>query len=230
MHNWQGAIRECNHLRNATWLVAGRHEEEVTTSHHISFNLWAEACVATHTALVLNLDVLQPLRQISIAVAHENKLHTACNTIPFVLQKPVNHAILQDIDAFLPCKPSDEPNQGHGRILIQSELLLEECLAFFFPCKVCGIKVCSDELIRRRVPGVLDSVLNSCQVDAFSSANVLQQKAALGGRNLIGVILGHSQHPITCDQRALGEVDAFALVQLPCSHVLWEHMEQVVAG
>mmetsp|Transcript_62383 Transcript_62383/g.163752 ORF Transcript_62383/g.163752 Transcript_62383/m.163752 type:complete len:320 (+) Transcript_62383:247-1206(+) len=168
-----GTVGEGHHLRDAAGLVAGGHEQEVAACHHVTLHLRAEARVSAHPALVLGLHGLEPLRQVFVAVAHEDDLHATCNAVPLVLQHPVDDALLQDVDALLRGKPADKADQARCRVLVQAQALLEERLADRLPGQVLRPEVRGDVLVRRRVPGVLDAVLDARQINALSLAVVL---------------------------------------------------------
>mmetsp|Transcript_123724 Transcript_123724/g.309237 ORF Transcript_123724/g.309237 Transcript_123724/m.309237 type:complete len:233 (-) Transcript_123724:1003-1701(-) len=162
MHHRHSTVGESDHLRDTAGLVARGHDQEVTTCHHEPLYLGVEPCISAHPALVLLLQSLEPIRQVLVTVPHEDHLHATGDTIAFVLQHPIYHTILQDVDTLLRREPTNESHQGHILILVQAEALLEGLLACRLSRQVLHGEVCSYGGVGRRVPCVLDAILYAC--------------------------------------------------------------------
>mmetsp|Transcript_128170 Transcript_128170/g.180822 ORF Transcript_128170/g.180822 Transcript_128170/m.180822 type:complete len:214 (+) Transcript_128170:70-711(+) len=85
MYNGQRPVHLRVHLREAAGLVAGWHQEQVATRHHLVLHLGVETNVAANAATVIGFGPSQCVRVLPVAISHHNQLHLARDAVARVL-------------------------------------------------------------------------------------------------------------------------------------------------
>mmetsp|Transcript_59543 Transcript_59543/g.172453 ORF Transcript_59543/g.172453 Transcript_59543/m.172453 type:complete len:236 (+) Transcript_59543:226-933(+) len=190
VHDRERAILLRVHLRQTARLVARGHQEEVAAGHHLMFDGWVEAHVATSTASVGGLGPAQGVRVLLFAVAHHDELRAPGNAVAGVVHQPRNH-LRDDVNALLPRQAADEADKAHVRILRQAQRLLQVRLVRALALdEVVGVEVLEDFVVRVRVPNVVDAVEDAAQAKTvrLPAHIVLQGEAALARLDLVRVV------------------------------------------
>mmetsp|Transcript_74912 Transcript_74912/g.231410 ORF Transcript_74912/g.231410 Transcript_74912/m.231410 type:complete len:600 (+) Transcript_74912:250-2049(+) len=206
----QGGILLGIHLGQPARLVLRRHENEVAARHHAVLHVGVEAHVAADAALVHALGLLDLPGVLLVAFAHHDHLHAAVHAVALVLQQPAQDAGDQ-VYALLVAEPATETQQAEVGILVESQLLLQLLLAEGLCLhEVLGSKVPGDRPVRDWAPLVRDAVENAthAQHRPFGSQHLVHAKTPLRRLDLIAVVRGDREHPVTSLDARLQQVQA----------------------
>mmetsp|Transcript_28839 Transcript_28839/g.65345 ORF Transcript_28839/g.65345 Transcript_28839/m.65345 type:complete len:419 (+) Transcript_28839:549-1805(+) len=231
MNDWDGAVALRIHLGQATWLVAGRHEEDISSSDDLVLPLRGESNVPDHLPFVLSLRSSQEVCVSLLSTSHHHQLNVSCDALGVPGDEPWED-LLDQIHALLRRKTPDEAHEGNVLSHLQPQLSLQQLLRLRLARRVSRREadpLGNQELVLAGVPLVhVDAVENSHRVREAEACHLVHPPGSFEGHDLVAVGGSHSADLVRHLDPSLQQLDRFSLVQGMRSLLLRIHPEVLV--